>query len=335
MSELTISSFNPQISWPFPGATATLRYQYSADFVDSDNQPVLRGLYKDVACTVAAGVLSVPSHTVITTNDAVVNPLATLSAQLISARGNKVWLFQQFSIPESLAPTTTIGDLEIYNQGSSLVLPPDAYLTRDEVIALIATRLPNVILASDVLLGLVRMSWPPDEPLEPIAWSMSDPRVGNVRGTLTAASVPVADGTQELIDSPITYDGIDTSIQTVNAFQFGDWQFLGHGSYGNVNDSLGRADLYAGGGTEEEPASQYAGVAGECDETSGTVYIQSTDHDHLVGSSDGVTSLGNGLMTIDAVTDLIKLTDVPTSDPEEAGAIWRDGSNPQLLISDG
>jgi len=191
MSELTISSFNPQISWPYPGATATLRYQYSADFVDSDGQPVLRSLPKDVPCTVADGVLSVPSHTLITTNDAVVNPLVTLSARFLDARNTpRTWLFQNFSIPESLTPTTTIGDLEIYNQGSSLVLPPDAYLNRDEVIALIATRLPNTVLASDVLLGLTLLSVPAANPLIPRVVGDNDPRVPT---TLTAAGQALLD----------------------------------------------------------------------------------------------------------------------------------------------
>lgn len=153
MSNLSITGFSPQISWPWRGATATLRYEYSAPFVDSDGQVVLRGLHKDVACTVAGGVLSVPTHSIITTTDALVNPLVTLSARFRDASGaSRDWLFQQFSIPEALTlPTapTVIGALEIYNQGSELILPPDAYLTRDEVVALF-----NLLIAAfGALLG--------------------------------------------------------------------------------------------------------------------------------------------------------------------------------------
>lgn len=137
MSVLTISSFIPQVSWPHGGSTATLRIKYSGDFVDSAGQQVLRGLHKDVACTIAAGVLTVPQFTLITTNDAQVNPLVTCSAQFFDSNASaRDWLFQQFSIPESLTPTTNIGALAVYNLGISLVLPPDFYLNRDEVTSL-------------------------------------------------------------------------------------------------------------------------------------------------------------------------------------------------------
>lgn len=149
MSNLSITGFSPQINWPWRGATATLRYQYSDDFVDSAGQVVLRGLFKDVPCTVAAGVLSVPTHSIITTNDALVNPLVTCSARFYDANTKRAWLFEQFSIPQVLTPSTTIGALEVYNQGNELVLPPDAYLTRDQVVALF-----NLLIAAfGVLLG--------------------------------------------------------------------------------------------------------------------------------------------------------------------------------------
>lgn len=327
MSELTISSFNPQISWPFPGATATLRYQYSADFVDSDGQPVLRNLPKDVPCTVAGEVLSVPSHTLITTNDARVNPLATVSAQLISARGNKVSLFQQFSIPESLTPTTTIGDLEIYNQGSSLVLPPDAYLNRDEVIALIATRLPNVILASDVLLGLTLLSVPAANPLIPKVFGVNDPAVGNMHGDLSIGRVPRALYTDTVEDGQIQDDDTEgVSIQILTPFQAGDWEALGNNSYIDVSDDDGVANLFAG----SDAQAQYAGVAAVCGGGDAEVFVQSTDYTNLYGNK-AITKMGDGdgenngtVVEVDDDAQLIKLTNVPTSDPTVMGAIWSD-----------
>lgn len=153
MSVVTISAFSPGINWHWGGSTATLRYTYTSDFVDSTGTPILHGLYKDVPCTIAGGVISVPSHTVISTLDALVNPLVTLNAQYIDERGAKrAWQFQNFQVPTTTP--TTMGALTIFNQGSSLVLPPDWYLNAIQVQNLINIALGTLNHMSDVVEGI-------------------------------------------------------------------------------------------------------------------------------------------------------------------------------------
>lgn len=178
MSVLTISAFQPGINWPYRGSTATLRYQYSSDFVNSSNVPVVRGFYKDVPCTIAGGILSVGSHTIQTTNDALRNRLATLSARFLDERGApRDWLFQGFQIPEMLTPTTTMGDLFIYNLIQDLVNPPDWYLSAVDVQNLINIAVGTLNFASDVIYGRTRLSVAPVSAIAPIAVGDNDPRV--------------------------------------------------------------------------------------------------------------------------------------------------------------
>lgn len=212
MSVLTLSAFQPGINWPYPGTTATLRYTYSADFVDSLGVPILRGLYKDVPCTVAGGVLSVAQHTLITTNDAMVNPLVTLSAQFLDERGAKrAWLFQQYQIPESLTPTTSIGALEVYNQGSSLVLPPDSYLNREQVIDLINLMAGSLNFAGLGVLGRISTSKAPLLSTMPIAIENSDARGIDISSYASWAAMIAAVGS-----TPTTFN-IHTNIAVTSS----------------------------------------------------------------------------------------------------------------------
>lgn len=226
MSVLTISSFQPQITWHHRGDTATLRYQYSSDFVDSLGQVVLRGLYKDIPCTIAGGVISVPSHTIITTNDALRNRLATLSARFYDERmAPRDWLFQQFQIPEMLTPTCTMGDLFIYNLIQDLVNPPDWYLSAIDVQNLINIAIGTLNFASDVIYGRTRLSVAPVSAIDPIAVGDNDPRVGLLPDILATGTGTLAAGVATIVaplvasNSPIyfvnTSDGITGWIRAI------------------------------------------------------------------------------------------------------------------------
>src|SRR5688572_3454211 len=180
MSTLTILSFSPQVRWHFEGSTATLRIKYSDNFTDSAGQAVLRGLYQEVPCMIAGGVLTVPAFDLITTNDALDNRFVTCSAQLFDAGGSgKDWLFQQFSIPQSLTPSCTIAALITYNKGNALVSPPNTYLTRDQTVALVTSMLAPVGFgpATELDQGLVRLSVAADSPADPEVWGTNDPLV--------------------------------------------------------------------------------------------------------------------------------------------------------------
>lgn len=208
MSTVTISAFSPSINYPWPGTTATLRYTYSSDFVDSTGTPVMRGLYKDVACTVAGGVLTVPQHTIISTLDAMVNPLVTLSAQFLDEREAKrpnSWLFQQFQVPTTTP--TTIGALIIFNQGSSLVLPPDSYLNAQEVQNLINLALGSLNFANAVPdYGVTALSVAPVSASSPIAVGDNDLRVNNE--THVGAAILAYAHTYSSISSALTDIGV-------------------------------------------------------------------------------------------------------------------------------
>lgn len=191
MSTITISAFQPLINWPWPGTTATLRYTYTSDFVDSTGAPVLHGLYKDITCTAAAGVLSVPSHTIISTLDALVNPLVTLNAQFLDERGAKrSWQFQNFQVPTTTP--TTIGALTIFNQGSSLVLPPDWYLDAIQVQNLINIAQGTLNDASDVVKGRTYLSVAPASASSPNAVGANDYAAVGHNGIARASVAPVS-----------------------------------------------------------------------------------------------------------------------------------------------
>lgn len=178
MSILTVQTFSPQVSWPYGGSTATLRIQYSADFTDSSGQQVLRGFVQNVSCTISGGVLTVPEFTLITTNDAQVNPLVTCSAKFVDSNNtNRDWLFQQFVIPQLLTPSCAIAALFDYNQGKGLVLPPDFYLDRDETLALINAKLAELGLGPATILdlGTVKLSAVAADPANPVVWEQGDP----------------------------------------------------------------------------------------------------------------------------------------------------------------
>jgi hypothetical protein len=180
MSTLTILSFSPQINWHYGGSTATLRLKYSENFTDSSGQPVLRGLYQDVPCMVAGDVLTVPQFTLLTTNDALIGPNTKCSAQFFDSGGSgKDWLFQDFSIPQSLTPSCAIGTLFTYNRGSTLQNPPNFYLNREQVVALVTTMLASLGFgaATESALGMVTLSLAAADPEDPEVWGTNDPLV--------------------------------------------------------------------------------------------------------------------------------------------------------------
>src|SRR6185369_7284334 len=141
--------------------------------------------------------------------------------------------------------------------------------------------------------------------------------------------VPRASGEKTLVNSQITDNGTDVSIQTFNYFQAGDYQYLNNGTYIAVNDFLGTANILAG----SDGQTQYAGMVGQCRDGSANVYLQTTGYSNVFGSK-GVTRIGDGneenngtLIEVDDDTQRIRLTNVPTSDPGQPGVLWRDGTN--------
>lgn len=342
MSLITISETtpNPPINLA-TGSVATLRGFYSQRFLDSDGvTPVLSGngqsgFYYEWTCAVNGDdELVIPEMQVRSTDNGIDIQTSLFTGQLYIDGAPSVVIFGHpngggWVIPATLGSPITWNQLDIFNQGRALANAPATYLSTADM----QTLFQSLLVAAAVgVLGFVSLSWESADPDLPIALEANDPRVGDLKGTLTANVVPVATGPKALSDSLIEYNGTDVSIPTLNYFQAGDLNDDNNGSYLDVNDSLGRANLFAGGGSVGSPASQYAGVAAECDETSATVYLQSTDRSHVVGLSTGVTKLGDALadnngtmIEIDDAAELIKLTNLPTANPSVAGALWNDG----------
>lgn len=341
MATITVTQITPEPPLQIEsGSTATFRGWYSNSYVAADGvTPVIggngqTGFFYEWDCTVDDNrFVVIPAITIQPTTES--NPTAGFFGAVFV---NGSFTQMVIGVPQATAgwqiptspTTTTFGALAIYNAAVQLLYPPISYATYQQVLLAIAEFAGNFLYAAVGIAGITQLSWAPDSASTPIALGANDPRVGNLKGNLTVTAVPHATGTDTLADTPITYDGVDVSVQTLNNFQAGDVQDAQNGSYLNVNDGLGRANLFAGGGTELEPASQYSGVAATADDTSATIYVQSTDRNHLVGSSDGITKLGdtgenNGTMIkVDDATQQISLTNLPTSDPTVAGVLWND-----------
>lgn len=213
MSSITIQSFSPPITWPYGGSTATLRITYSANFLDSTSQAVIRGLYRTVDCTISAGVLLVPVVPLITTNDALVNPLVTCSAQFFDSRGAaRDWLFQGFQLPQLLAPSCSIGALFTYNQGSALPgSNTEFFLDRDETVALITAMLDaaGILPATELALGIVRLRTAAVDASDPEVYGTNDPQA---RDALTIQGV-VIDDTPPADENVLRYSALDGFAQ--------------------------------------------------------------------------------------------------------------------------
>ena len=172
ISETTISNCRLR------GSTATLRINYARTFFDDDGIEIPGGtqnFYLSIPCTIntLTHVLSIPAFSLpVTTNS--LDVTNTANGRLYDARNTpRDWLFQQWSIPDSLAPTATWDALDAYNAGNALLNPPDIYLTADET-----TRLFNAIvmpLASETLSGKTFLSYPPADAARPEALGTNDP----------------------------------------------------------------------------------------------------------------------------------------------------------------
>lgn len=271
MSLITITEFTPVPPIQIPeGTTATLRGFYSQRFLDSDGvTPVMpgdgqQGFYYEWTCdTDEDGNLVVPQIEIHTTDNGedVQTSLFTGQLYLDGAASTVIFGHPQavggWIITNTLGEETSWAALDIYNQGRALVASNVyTYLTAAEVAALI--------------------------------------RALGMSGPVTPGVVPYATEARQLADSLITYDGTDTSIQTLNYFQAGDWQVIQNGSFIGVNDSFsengGRASVYAGG----DGGNEYAGISSDCSSGIGEVFVQSTGITHLHGANQ-VTKLGDAL----------------------------------------
>jgi hypothetical protein len=129
--------------WDIGGTAATLYIYAHDDFVSSDGNPVVSGKFPyqnwrhKIDCTIADGVLTVPSIEIESTTNAD-DPSVRFVAVLIDQTGvRRNFIVKRFRVPHTLGATITWSQIKIYNNAQQEDLPP-TYYTAEQVNALLA-----------------------------------------------------------------------------------------------------------------------------------------------------------------------------------------------------
>lgn len=286
-----------------------LRGWYSNDFVAGDNVTPVQGgngqagFYYSIACSRdLSGNLIIPEFQIQATVES--TPTATFRAQLyvdsapqdfIIGTGGAGW-----AIPSVYGSTVTFYQLAQYNAAVTLFFQPPTFLTATQTIALILQLAAQIVTAEAIT------------------------------GSLSANRIPRAATESTLTNSQIQDNGTTVKIDSLNAIEFGDINENQNGSYISVDDTVGRTNFFAGG----EGGAQYAGVVGVCGSDQSELYLQgSAGNGYNYGAfANGIAKLGDALeenngtrIEIDDVNQWIKFHNLPTSDPSELNALWKDG----------
>lgn len=141
MSTVALTDIIILSPWQYDGTSGTIRWFYSEDFLDDTNGFVmggdgLTGFYFESDFTVVGGLPVCDGINLIATANSR-KPTVTLSAQFFDSNGTpRNFLFTNWSVPGN--STLTFAQLEIYNEAATVSQPLDAWLTRDEIYALLA-----------------------------------------------------------------------------------------------------------------------------------------------------------------------------------------------------
>ena len=179
----TISATTTNPSTTYPGSTCTLRLYSSISYASSDGTVVMAGttgsgsFFKSVDCTIAAGIISIPSFTIPSTSDGLDLGTARYTAVFFDSDGvqRDVWL-DSFVIPTSLVSPTTWAALRIYKYGNQPLRDTTVY-TKDQTNAQIALANGTLNDASNAIKGRSRLSVAPVLASDPIAVGNNDPRL--------------------------------------------------------------------------------------------------------------------------------------------------------------
>lgn len=209
-------------SWQRPGTTATLRIWFSGEFRDTNGVMITPGngtssFYMIVPCTVnpSTHIVTIPPFTLPSTLDG--TPAYVLSyGRLYDESGApREFLWSGWSL-SNLPTSLPFNSWFIFNQGSSLSNPPDSYLNRQEVIALI-----------DSLLTLASQGILPEIPTGVINGS---------NGIFTLSQTPIAGSLELYLNGVLQQEGslgagtesytLSGNVITHNLPpQVGDWLF--------------------------------------------------------------------------------------------------------------
>lgn len=179
---ITVSSFQvPNMNWG--GTTCTLRVYADAGFTDSLGVPYMAGnpasaqsSFQTVNCTLAGTTVTLPSFTLPSTTNALVNNRARLTARFYDSRGvAREFLFTSFFVPFS--PTTTTWQVFAQVNSAQPKPQPSLFLDTVGVQALISAQIGSgtaTPVASDAIQGKLKTSVAPASSLDPIARGIND-----------------------------------------------------------------------------------------------------------------------------------------------------------------
>lgn len=168
--------------WRLGGTTAKLRIYANQSFKTSLGQWVPQGtpghtdtFFLEVDCTIADGELTIPGIEVDSTVDALVNPFATYTAEIVSERNKRIPFLAHFSLntlPDG-DPSTTWGEIQITNEGYNPQSISEPLIR--QLISYVQLAVGDLNRASETNTGVTALTTDPIDPVFPIAVSASDP----------------------------------------------------------------------------------------------------------------------------------------------------------------
>lgn len=167
MSLITITSFTVQPTTSITGNSCVLRLWYNYSFLDSSGQYVQGGTATTgnqirVDCTIASGVITVPSFSLYSTLDSQVPYPQSINISASFFKGNsntgttpfnQIGTPPQWIVPNDLGGSISFAEWTIANQRIVLANPPQTFYTAAEVDALIAAAEAAAALNQDVVIG--------------------------------------------------------------------------------------------------------------------------------------------------------------------------------------
>jgi hypothetical protein len=180
--KIIIEAINTPEIWQLGGTTAKLRIYANQSFQTSLGQWWPQGtpgaqntFYLEVPCTILAGELTIPSFEIDSTVDALINPFATYTAELISSKNKRVLFLSDFAVNtlEDGDPSTTWGEIALLRDSFNPQTVPDSLIR--QLISQIQLAVGNLNKASETNTGVTALSTDPIDPTFPIAVSTTDP----------------------------------------------------------------------------------------------------------------------------------------------------------------
>lgn len=188
-----ISAFQLEESWPWGGATFSLRLFYTQTWTDTDGKVHLQGdpgagspckICPGTIAGTTATVLSFDHSPTVTSPD---RPRVRVNGALFDADGRfRKMLFESWQVPNDTDPLTW-KFWSVWNRGKVARLA-DKYLNRTQIYALLGEFIGAVLPGSDVVLGALFLSAAPLDAARPEALSTSDARVALETGIDTLVS---------------------------------------------------------------------------------------------------------------------------------------------------